>query len=94
MIGGSLWNLDSTLKPEGIETSLRNLTTTNYNVEVPPGENATVTYNFATELHPQDLKLLLAAIVSDETDNMFQVEAYNGTVTIVDAPISILDPQM
>jgi len=91
VIGGSLWTLDTPGQPAS--HIVRNLTTTPYNVEVPAGTNQSLTFNFAQELHPQDLRLLLAAVV-DKSEQAFQVTAFNGTVTVVEAPISLLDPQM
>jgi len=91
MVGGSLWSLDAPgQQPPHI---VKNLTTVPYNVEVPSGTNQSLTFNFATELHPQDMRLLLAAVV-DRAGNAFQLPAFNGTVTIVEAPISIFDPQI
>jgi hypothetical protein len=94
MIGGSLWPLDTTSAPTTGAVAIRNLTTQNLNTKIPAGENQTFTYSFATELHPQDLKLLLAAIIHDSKGVGYQVEAFNGTVSVVEAPISIFDPQM
>lgn len=85
-IGGAL------LDPASADI-VRNLTVVKYNVEIPSGHNQSLTYNFATELHPQDLTLFLSAIV-DRGQFAYQVPAFNGTVTVVEAPISIFDPQM
>jgi hypothetical protein len=94
MIGGSLWNLPAAKAPATPVGAIRNLTTQNYNLQILPGANQTLTYTFATELHPQDLNLLLAAIIQDNKGATFQVEAFNGTVAVVEAPLSIFDPQM
>lgn len=91
MIGGSLWTLDAPGAPAA--HIVRNLTTVPYNVEVPAGTNQSLTFNFAQELHPQDLRLLIAAVV-DKGEQAFQVPVYNSTVTVVEAPVSLLDPQM
>lgn len=91
MIGGSLWTLEAPGKPE--PHIVRNLTTVQYNVEVPAGTNQSLTYNFAQELYPQDLRLLLGAVV-DRGAQAFQVPIHNSTVTVVEAPFSIFDPQM
>jgi len=86
LIGGSLLSTQS-------DTVVRNLTAVPYNVEIPSGSNQSLTYNFATELHPQDLRLSLAAVVN-KGENVFHVPAFNGTVEVVEAPMSIFDPQM
>jgi len=92
MIGGSLWSLGATdlKKTEAV----RNLSSTTYTQEIAPQSEATLTYKFTTELHPQDLQLLLAGLFEDKSRNAFQLEGFNGTVSIVEAPISIFDPQM
>jgi hypothetical protein len=86
IVGGSLSDI-----PSG--TTIRNLTSTQYNVEIPAGANQSLTYNFATELHPQDLLLSIGAII-DKGEYAFQIPAFNGTVAVVEAPVSIFDPQM
>ncbi|TID19006.1 signal sequence receptor alpha chain [Venturia nashicola] len=91
LIGGSLWTLEAPGKPEPY--ILRNLTTVPYNVEVPAGTNQSLTYNFAQELYPQDLRLVLGAVV-DKGENAFQVAIFNSTVTVVEAPLSFFDPQI
>jgi hypothetical protein len=91
LIGGSLSTLDTPGQPAAY--IIRNLTTVPYNIEVPASTNQSVTFNFAQELHPQDLRLLITAIV-DKGEQQFQIVAFNQTVTVVEAPISLLDPQM
>lgn len=85
-VGGSLWDLRT-------DENVRNLTTIPYNVDVPAGTNQSLTYNFATELHPQDLRLVIAALVT-KGEFGYQISAFNGTVSVVEAPISFFDPQM
>jgi hypothetical protein len=94
VIGGSLWSLDTPADAVGTDGAVRNLTSHMYDIAIPAGENITFDYSFATEMHPQDLKLLLAAIVENKEGLTFQIGAFNGTVSIVEAPISIFDPQM
>lgn len=90
-IGGNLW----TVPPAGQRPQvLRNLTTTRYSVEIPAGQSESVSYNFATELHPQDLNLNLAAVVTDSEGNPYTLQAFNETVSVVEADTSIFDPQM
>ena len=92
VIGGSLW------PPEVIDITesqaIRNLTVTAYGIDVPAKTNKTLEYKFTTELHPQDLRLLLATLVEDKKGATFQIESFNGTVSVVEAPFSIFDPQM
>ena len=87
-IGGSLWTLEE-------ETRVaRNLSTTRYGIEIPAGETETVSYSFATEMHPQDLKLNLVSLLFDHEDAIFTLPVFNGTISIVEPETSIFDPQM
>ena len=89
-IGGSLW---SNAYAEGPQI-LRNLTTTRYNVEIPAGVSDSISYSFATEMQPQDLKLNLAAVVTDNEGTPYTIQAFNETVSVVEPDTSIFDPQM
>jgi hypothetical protein len=95
VIGGAL----STLQPlaEGAHPStgiVRNLTATRYETEVPAGEKLTLPFTFKVDLHPQDLRLQLVAVVSSTAGAIYQVQAFNETVSVVEAATSIFDPQM
>jgi hypothetical protein len=89
IVGGSL--LD---ERNGESVIVRNLTAQRYTIEIPAGEEETVPYTFSTELHPQDLRLQLVAVLKDSKNNFFTVPVYNETVSIVEAPTSFFDPQM
>lgn len=73
---------------------LRNLTAQRFAIQIPAGEKETLTYSFATEMHPQDLTLALAAVLQDKDGLVFTNQFYNETVSVVEAPTSIFDPQM
>jgi hypothetical protein len=73
---------------------LRNLTATRYTTQIPAGESETITYSFSTEMHPQNVRLQLVAILKDNKDAFYTLAAYNETVSIVEAPTSIFDPQI
>ena len=93
-VGGALWSLGSAAKPSQI---VRNLTIARYNVEIGAGEKQSLPYKFSTELHPQDLRLELAAIMNagKQGDGMdFAVPSFNETVSIVEPDTSIFDPRM
>ena len=90
-IGGSLW---TNAFPQQGPQNIRNLTTTRYNVEIPAGQSESISYSFATELQPQDLKLNLAAVVTDSEGTPYTLPAFNETVSIVEPDTSIFDPQM
>lgn len=82
-----------TIEPGGSQL-IRNLTAVRYGVEVAAGAKESVPYNFATEMHPQDLRLNIAAVISDHQNTFYTVQAYNSTVSIVEQDTSIFDPQM
>lgn len=88
-VGGSLLVPNS--EPPQI---LRNLSSNAPKVEIPAGETETVPYSFTTEMHPQDLTLNLAAVVQSNAGSFYTFQVYNETVTVVEAPLSIFDPQM
>ena len=73
---------------------VRNLTTSKYGITIPAGEKNSVAYNFATELHPQDLRLSLVAMIASENGTIYSLPAYSETVSIVEPDLSIFDPQM
>lgn len=89
-VGGSLWTPD--FDPSGSRI-VRNLTTKQYSVEIPAGEKQTLPYRFQTNMHPQELRLNLAAVLSQD-NTFYTVQAYNGTVAIVEPDSSFFDPQM
>ncbi|OCL12586.1 hypothetical protein AOQ84DRAFT_311961 [Glonium stellatum] len=88
LIGGSLYSI------QGTPQVLRNLTAQRYNIEIPAGEQESVTYNFATEMHPQDLRLQLVTVLKDDKDAFYTMQIFNETVSVVEAPTSIFDPQI
>lgn len=90
-IGGSLWASESGAKGPQI---IRNLTTTRYNVEIPAGIKESISYSFTTELLPQDLKLNLAAVITDIEGTAYTLQAFNETVSVVEPDTSIFDPQI
>ncbi|PYH85990.1 translocon-associated protein, alpha subunit [Aspergillus uvarum CBS 121591] len=88
-IGGSLWSIG-----EEENRIVRNLTAHRYSLEIPAGEQESVNFNFATEMHPQDLRLELASVISDIEGNVYTLYTYNGTVSVVEPETSIFDPQI
>jgi hypothetical protein len=87
-VGGSLFTDDG---PNS--RIVRNLTTVQYAVEIPAGEKQSLPYRFQTNMHPQNLRLNLAAVVRSESI-FYTLQAFNGTVSLVDPDASIFDPQM
>ncbi|KAJ6144761.1 hypothetical protein N7470_008656 [Penicillium chermesinum] len=88
ILGASLWDLGEESK------IVRNLTASRYGVEIPAKSQEAVIYSFATEMHPQDLRLNIAAILSDSEGGFFTLQAFNGTVSVVEPDTSIFDPQI
>lgn len=93
-IGGSLWTSGLGSKSPKSPQILRNLTTTRYNVLIPAGTKESISYSFTTELNPQDLKLNLAAVITDSKGTSYTLQAFNETVSIVEPDTSVFDPQM
>ncbi|KIX08215.1 uncharacterized protein Z518_02871 [Rhinocladiella mackenziei CBS 650.93] len=87
-VGGSLWTFEG-----ATPRIVRNLTSARYAVEIPPGEKQSLPYRFQTNMHPQDLRLNLAAVVSSQS-TFYTLQAFNGTVSIVEPDASIFDPQI
>ena len=74
---------------------VRNLSATKFNVEIPAGQDESISYNFATDLQPQDLRLSLAAVLTDSKGtNAYTAQAFNETVSVVEPDMSFFDPQM
>lgn len=89
-VGGSLWTPDF----DGAGSRIvRNLTTKQYGVEIPAGESETLPYSIQTNMHPQELRLNMAAVIA-KGNTFFTQQAFNGTVQVVDPDTSIFDPQM
>ncbi|KAM0722120.1 hypothetical protein Q7P37_001561 [Cladosporium fusiforme] len=94
IVGGSLTTpVDTPGAPE-VPVILRNLTTQRYGVSIPAGERESLTYSFATEMHPQDLRLNLAAVLQSSAGQVYTRQIYNETVSVVEAPVSFFDPQI
>ena len=94
LVTGSLWSL--TERPGAApqtRTPFKNLTATRYGAEIPAGESESLTYNFALELHPQDLNLALVMMLQNK-ERIFTQVVFNETVSVVEAPVSFFDPQM
>ena len=90
LVSASLWTKDNVAEES---RNIRNLTSTRYKIQIPPGEKESMSYSFATELHPQDLRLkIIASIISDK--GIFAVQAFDEMVSVVEAPTSIFDPQV
>jgi hypothetical protein len=89
IVGGSLLQ-----EANGQSQVVRNLTAQKYSIEIPAGSEETVPYTFTTDLHPRDLRLQLIAVLRNQENAVFTVSAYNETVSIVERPTSIFDPQM
>lgn len=90
-IGGSLWTPETASSLQS--RILRNLTTKQYGISIPAGESESVPYAFTTNMHPQDVRLSLAAVVS-KGNQFYTQQAYNGTISVAEPSSSIFDPQM
>ena len=61
---------------------------------MPPGESETFEYEIKTEMHPADLTLKLGAVVSDSEGAFYTIGAFEGSVSVVERPMSVFDPQV
>ncbi|KAK3680037.1 Increased recombination centers protein 22 [Recurvomyces mirabilis] len=94
IVGGSLTTPIDTPGAPDPPVVLRNLTAQKYAIQIPAGESETLTYAFATEMHPQDLRLSIATVLQNQEGAVFTKLAYNETVSVVEAPMSFFDPQI
>ncbi|KKF95485.1 Increased recombination centers protein 22-2 [Ceratocystis platani] len=81
-------------KPITPDTIMVNLTTTPYGESIPAGETKAVEYAFELDMNAQEVLLNLVAVVSDSRGQIYQVMAYNNMASIVEPPVSLLDPQI
>ncbi|KAI5810913.1 hypothetical protein DFH27DRAFT_975 [Peziza echinospora] len=86
LLAGSLWN------PKTL-VNVRNLTTQVLTLEVAKGESKDIPYSINVDMHPQDLLLNLQMILKTG-EKLVTATAYNSTVSVVEQPLSLLDPQM
>ena len=86
LLGGSLWDLQT-------NTNVRNLTQQVLRVELPKGQKVDLPYTILVDMHPKDLRLNLQMVLSTE-QKLVTATAYNSTVSIVEQPMSLLDPQL
>ncbi len=94
MVAGSLLTPSDVPGAPDPPVTMRNLTMARYGLSIPAGESESITYSFATELHPQQVTLALLAVLQNEEGAMFTKVVYNETVSVVEAPVSMFDPQM
>ncbi|KAI9671491.1 MAG: hypothetical protein M1817_003542 [Caeruleum heppii] len=95
VVGGSLWSV-ADMRTSGPSQNIRNLTAVRYNVAIPAGQSESLSYAFATDLQPGEVRLLLAAMVrvDGKKGAVVPVSAFNETVTVVEPETSIFDPQI
>jgi len=95
VVGGALSSLQAL--PEDVHPSaaiIRNLSSKPYDLIIPPGEKKRITYSFINDMNPQDLRLNIIAVVASSAGAVYQVQAFNETVSVVEAPTSFFNPQM
>ncbi|KAI1104911.1 hypothetical protein F4804DRAFT_170363 [Jackrogersella minutella] len=94
-LGGQLLN-PKDLGPDAdpLSAVVRNLTTVRYETTIPAGEKQSLPYSFVLDMQPQDVRLQLVAVVTNGAQQIFQLGVYDQTVSIVEAPTNIFDPQI
>ncbi|ORY71836.1 signal sequence receptor alpha chain [Pseudomassariella vexata] len=94
-MGGSLYTLQDI--PESAHPSsaiVRNLSTIRYEATIPAGEKQSLPYSFVLDMQPQDLRLQMIAVITNGANQIFQIQVSNQTVSVVEAPTSVFDPQI
>jgi len=95
-VGGSLRTTQPV--PEGTPeyaTILRNLTSIKVDASIPAGGKHQVPFQFVLDMNPQDVTLDLTSVITKaDAGLVYQVRAHTGPATIVEAPTSLLDPQV
>ncbi|RPB29918.1 hypothetical protein L211DRAFT_844817 [Terfezia boudieri ATCC MYA-4762] len=86
-LGGSLWDLET-------NANVRNLTKQVLAVELLKGQKANLPYTILVDMHPKHLRLNLQMILRSSEQKLVTATAYNSTVSIVEQPMSLLDPQL
>lgn len=73
---------------------IRNLSTVRYEATIPSGEKQSLPYSFVLDMQPQDVRLQMIAVITNAAGQIFQIQVTDQSVSIVEAPTSIFDPQM
>lgn len=95
VVGGALSSIKTLPAGAAPYTSiLRNLTSTKHGLVIPAGQKESVPYTFNVDMQPADLRLQLVAVISDAKGAVYQVQAFNESVSVVEAPTSFFDPKV
>jgi hypothetical protein len=73
---------------------LRNLSTVQFQATIPAGEKQSLPYSFVLDMQPQDVRLHLISVIMNGANEIFSVSVHDEVVSIVEAPVSLFDPQM
>lgn len=91
-VGGLYSPLNTAGAPDPPQ-SVRNFTAAKYGKTIAPKSAETFTYAYQTVMQPQDLLLELKTVVA-RGQNVFTSSVFRENVSVVEAPTSLLDPQM
>ncbi|KAI2643527.1 hypothetical protein GGS21DRAFT_486048 [Xylaria nigripes] len=73
---------------------LRNLSSVQYQATIAPGEKQSLPYSFVLDMQPQDVRLHLIGVIMSGSNQIFSIGVYDEVVSIIEAPTSLLDPQI
>ncbi|KAF8474017.1 hypothetical protein BDZ91DRAFT_691192 [Kalaharituber pfeilii] len=86
-IGGSLWDPLT-------GASVRNLTQKVMGLEIEKDQREDLSYPIKLDMHPRELLLQLNMVLRTPEQRLVTATAFNSTVSIVEQPMSIFDPQL
>lgn len=90
---GALLTTEGALNAPNPPEILRNLTVTKYSTAIPAKSTETIQYSFSNIMNPADVTLDLKLLVQAR-GSIYTLGVYKESVSVVEAPFSILDPQV
>lgn len=86
-LGGSLWDPVT-------GANVRNLTQNALDLNIEKGQRLEIPYVILVDMHPKELLLKVQMVLRAPDQKLVTGTAYNSNVSIVEQPMSLLDPQL